>query len=271
VFDARQDRVLNTLDQARLCEPVALAPLPPCVLVLGVATDVGKTTAAAGLIHDLAQRYSCAAVKASGTGWYEDSLLHQQAGAIPALNFTFAGLPTTYYIPQQQFLNCMYRIMNYTAAPERIPEKYIHPDLRHRVLQKPNVIVVEHGGDFVWASIPYYLQDSALMASVRAIILCSESAMSLTGALDELESLGIINSDQLKVFASVPLINIEGFYKRIERHIQSGRIAGVFDINKPVITDEKDKRCDYSAHYDQILSRADLTRQVERAAGLKQS
>jgi hypothetical protein len=269
LYDEREQRVLNTLDQARLDDPdIRLQPLPPTVLMLGVGTDVGKTTAACALINELSADYRCAAIKASGTGGYEDAHFMQRNGAFPSLSFTVAGLPTTYYIPPRQFLNCMYQVFNACADPASLPDRMLHPEVRDRPRQRPEIIVVEHGGDLIWADIPIFLRDPALMAAVRVIVLCSDSAMSLIGAVEELRSLGVENGARVKLFASAPLLNVEGFYRRVERLVHEGLIAGVFDVNKPALVGEKEQRCGYSAHYEAVLSRADLGRAVAEIAEL---
>jgi hypothetical protein len=264
LYDDKQDKVLSTLEllNSPSSDCFSIDALAPTILVLGTATDVGKTTVASELIKEISQKYYCAAIKASGTGWYEDSLLHQKSGAFPILNFTFVGLPTTYYVDQDIYLNAMYKLFDYVANPENIPKKFIQPEMRDRVLQKPDIILVEHGGDLIWANIPTYLQDFKLMTPVKVILICSESALSLKGAIEEIHSMGINNGEYIKIFASVPLINPEGFYQRITKYLKSNLIEGVFDVKKPSLRNKKEKRCYYSSNYDNILSCSELLQQV---------
>jgi hypothetical protein len=265
LYDRRTGSPLSTLDTTAGVGPTALeaGPLPPTVLVLGTGTDVGKTTAACALIRELCRTRTCLAVKASGTGWYEDSLLHARSGAFPVLNFTFAGLPTTYYVPEREYVAAMHRLFALAAQPERIPDWMVPPERRGQARRRADVIVVEHGGDLIWADIPAYLRDPLLMDGVRAVLVASESALALIGALDELDRLGVRNSERRKLYALVPLVNPEGFYRRVEGLLASRRLAGVVDVAKPALAGGKARRCGYSRHYDDILSCADLAYAVE--------
>jgi len=203
------------------------------------------------------------AIKATGTGWYEDSLLHAGSGAFPVLNFTFVGLPTTYNTSEETFLHAMYQLVSYAAAPNKIPQMFIQPGMRLYPIPSPELVMIEHGGDFISAGIPYYLQDSTLMSPVKVLVVCSESALGLVGALEELRRMGIRNETNRKIFATIPLVNPEAFYNRVETLLRLGLIEGILDVNKPTLTGEKERRCSYSAHYDDILSCGDFVRAIE--------
>jgi len=228
--------------------------IPPNILILGTATDVGKTTIAKELIGGLSKKFACGAVKASGTGWYEDSLLHLNAGALPVLNYTFAGLPTTYYVDEKKYVKSMKAIYWLMAHPEKMKREYLPPEERDRNLRRLDVIVTEHGGDLVWANIPSFLKNKELMRSVFCIVVCCESAVGLLGALNELKRVGVRNS-RIMIYASVPLTNPEAFFKRVQTLIGAG-ITGVVDVNKPQNTG--DARKAYSIHYKAILSPDEL-------------
>lgn len=265
LYSENQRKILNTMETFHPNSTVSsLEAMPPGILVLGTATDVGKTTVVCTLLSELSKHHSCAAIKASGSGWYEDSLLHLKSGAFPVLNFTFAGIPTTYYLDEERYLDAMHWLFNLTSDPASIPEKFLPPETRNRALSKPDLMLVEHGGDLIWASVPTFLQDDRLMASMKTIIVCSESALSLIGALDELLRMGIKNSQERQIYASIPLVNPEGFYKRLEEPLQTGVLEGVFDLNKPMLLGEKERRCGYSISYDQILSCTDLAHEITK-------
>lgn len=73
------------------------APRIPVVAVLGTSMNSGKTTTAAHLVRGLAASgLRAAAAKVTGTGAGGDRWLYRDAGATPALDFTLAGLATTY-------------------------------------------------------------------------------------------------------------------------------------------------------------------------------
>lgn len=67
--------------------------------VVGASMNAGKTTAAASLAFGLgAAGYPTAAIKATGTGAFNDYLAFVDAG-VPALDFTDVGMATTYRMP----------------------------------------------------------------------------------------------------------------------------------------------------------------------------
>ncbi len=73
---------------------------PPVVAVVGTAMNAGKTTTAANLIRGLAASgRRVGAAKVTGTGAGGDLWLMSDAGAHPVLDFTHAGLPSTYRVP----------------------------------------------------------------------------------------------------------------------------------------------------------------------------
>jgi hypothetical protein len=73
------------------------APAIPAVVVLGTSMNAGKTTTAAHLVRGLtAAGLRTGAAKATGTGAGGDRWLFADAGASPALDFTVAGLASTY-------------------------------------------------------------------------------------------------------------------------------------------------------------------------------
>jgi len=70
---------------------------PPVVAVVGTSMNAGKTTSAAGLVRGLVQSgLRPAAAKVTGTGAGGDIWLLGDAGASPVLDFTAAGLASTY-------------------------------------------------------------------------------------------------------------------------------------------------------------------------------
>ncbi|MFO1427453.1 MAG: hypothetical protein U1F11_10890 [Steroidobacteraceae bacterium] len=91
-----EGRVLN-LQRYRLPRLPCPAPCPPLIAVVGTAMNAGKTTAAAWLIRGLAAAgLRVGAAKLTGTGASGDTHLMMDAGATPVLDFTDAGLATTY-------------------------------------------------------------------------------------------------------------------------------------------------------------------------------
>ncbi len=84
---------LSTVEQKR----------PYTVAVIGTAMNAGKTTTAAGIVRTLSQQgYKVGAAKVTGTGSGGDRWKMVDAGANRVLDFTDAGIPTTFGIPFQQ-------------------------------------------------------------------------------------------------------------------------------------------------------------------------
>ncbi|MEL6564149.1 MAG: DUF1611 domain-containing protein [Pseudomonadota bacterium] len=93
-----EGRVLTLADDA--LDDVA-GPRPARVIgVLGTGMNAGKTAAAAGLVNGFA-RYGArvAGIKATGTGSFGDVQAYEAAGAAEVLDFTDAGLASTYRQP----------------------------------------------------------------------------------------------------------------------------------------------------------------------------
>lgn len=71
--------------------------------VLGTSMNSGKTTATANLAHGLGRAgYRVAAIKATGTGAFGDYNAYLDAGAHCVLDFTDAGMASTYQQPLQR-------------------------------------------------------------------------------------------------------------------------------------------------------------------------
>ncbi len=85
----------------------ALPPLPmdqrPTVIgVFGASMNAGKTTAAASLAHGLSRAgHATVALKATGTGAFSDFNTYEDAGVV-AMDFTDAGMATTYRMPMER-------------------------------------------------------------------------------------------------------------------------------------------------------------------------
>jgi len=73
------------------------------VLVAGTSMNAGKTMTAAGLVHAFAKAgHRVAGIKSTGTGAGGDLWLMADMGAHVVLDFTDAGLPSTYLAPGPQ-------------------------------------------------------------------------------------------------------------------------------------------------------------------------
>jgi hypothetical protein len=115
IGDARGDR-LNLGDFA--LAPVHPAPAAPTVFaVLGTAMDAGKTETAAHLLRGLKSAgRRTGYIKVTGTGAGGDTWLLHDAGADRVLDFTDAGLPSTYQVPLSRIEKAMEVLIDHMAA-----------------------------------------------------------------------------------------------------------------------------------------------------------
>ena len=264
LYDSSRQTYLNTISISGLdsSDPQPQVEISPVLLVLGTTTDVGKTTVACRLLQELSQKVTCAAIKASGTEWVQDSLLHTNSGAAWGMNFGFVGLPTTYSIDAALYKRAITRLYHYLDDPRLIPQYKRPPADRYEPWPRPDMVLMEHGGDILGASVPVFLDDDYLTEPVRMIIVCSESALAMIGALKEL-SARRIGTRRHRLYAAMPRINPEGFIDRMTPYIESGHLHGIVDINKPNAEPVHGWRCEYANRHHQVLSAGDLVMEME--------
>jgi hypothetical protein len=259
LYDRSRCAYLNTLSISGLlsCEPPPPRAVPPTLLIVGTATDVGKTTLACSLLQEISKTFCAVAIKASGTAWYEDSQLHAKSGAAWTLNFSFAGLPTTYYVDSAIYRRAIYSLYHYVCAPECIPAHKRAPEARNQKMPQTEVLVVEHGGDILGADVPVFFEDSYLVDPVKILIICCESALALLGTLNELQERGI-DSSRTRIYAAMPLINPHAFLERVGPLTERGLLHGVIDIHKPESTPEHGWRREYTSRHSEIMTVKDM-------------
>jgi hypothetical protein len=146
----------------------------PIVLVSGTCMNAGKTTAACEVIRVLSSRgYRLAGAKLAGVATQRDLLNMLDHGAVHALSFSDAGLPSTTHTD-----TCLV-----PAA------KGILAALNER---GPDAIVVEFGdGIMGHYGVDLLLKDPELMGHVRAHILCANDLVAAWGGLLYLGELGL--------------------------------------------------------------------------------
>jgi hypothetical protein len=151
-----------------------LAHSAPIILVSGTCMNAGKTTAACEVIRVLSSRgYRLAAAKLAGVATQRDILNMQDHGAVRALSFSDAGLPSTSHTD-----NCV------VPAAKGILAALNEFD--------PDAIVVEFGdGIMGHYGVDLLLQDAELMGHVGAHILCANDLVAAWGGLRFLDGLGV--------------------------------------------------------------------------------
>lgn len=93
---------------------------PPVVIgVVGSSMNAGKTTAVASLVHGLHRAgWRVAGIKATGTGAYGDFNAYKDAGAQTVLDFTDAGLVSTYLQPLPRLKEVLCNLLSVAAAAQ---------------------------------------------------------------------------------------------------------------------------------------------------------
>jgi hypothetical protein len=108
---------LNLEDFAVPAPAKAVDRAPQVIAVLGTAMDAGKTQTAAYLLRGLrASGRRTGYIKITGTGAGGDTWLLHDAGADRVLDFTDAGLPTTYLTPVARIEQAMEHLLQVMAA-----------------------------------------------------------------------------------------------------------------------------------------------------------
>lgn len=108
---------LNLADFALGPAPVPPAKRPDVLAVLGTAMDAGKTDTAAFLVRGLRAAGHCVGyIKITGTGAGGDTWLLKDAGADRVLDFTDAGLPSTYLAPVDSITDAMQLLVAHMGA-----------------------------------------------------------------------------------------------------------------------------------------------------------
>ncbi|CAM3897091.1 DUF1611 domain-containing protein [Bordetella tumulicola] len=99
----RQGKVFNVADAA--LPPLRAAKSARVYAVIGSSMNAGKTTTAVSLIRGfIAAGYRVGSAKVTGTGAGGDVWRMMDAGARPALDFTSAGVVSTYKVDRDQLL-----------------------------------------------------------------------------------------------------------------------------------------------------------------------
>lgn len=152
----------------------SLGESAPLVLVSGTCMNAGKTTAACEVIRVLTQRgHRLAAAKLAGVATQRDILNMQDHGAVSALLFSDAGLPSTTHTD-----SCIVPAAKGVLAALNASQ--------------PEAIVVEFGdGIMGHYGVDLLLKDHQLMSHVGAHILCANDLVAAWGGLLFLNQIGL--------------------------------------------------------------------------------
>lgn len=164
-------QVLNVADYA-----LPARTIPDDVTVLGVfgaSMNAGKTTAAVSLAHGLARAgFRVAGVKATGTGAFGDFNAFEDAG-VPALDFTDAGMPTTYMMPMPR-IEAGFRTLIGTAAE-----------------RGAQIVVVEIADGVFQAETAAILRGGSIRDRLDAVLFAAPDALGAMGGADVMTRHGL--------------------------------------------------------------------------------
>jgi hypothetical protein len=154
---------VNLLHLART--PIATNLSIPIVCIAGTSAEAGKTTLASKVIsiltHVQKRRVGC--IKATGTGGLPDCDAYRNMGAEIVLDQVDAGLPTTYTDPSrvQEFLPRSFLLCEDAGV---------------------DVVVVELGGDIIWANNTTLLSMPIFRDALHRLFLLCNDTMAAIGA-----------------------------------------------------------------------------------------
>lgn len=107
---------INLRDQALPPLSAVAAQMPTAIAVVGTGMDSGKTQTCAYLVRGLiAAGLHVGYAKVTGTGAGGDTWLLKDAGARPVLDFTDAGMATTYLASHEQVESALVTLMAHLA------------------------------------------------------------------------------------------------------------------------------------------------------------
>ena len=151
------------------------AQIPEGVTVLGVfgaSMNSGKTTAAVSLAHGLSRAgYHVAGAKVTGTGSFGDFNAFEDAG-IPALDFTDAGMASTYRMPDRRIEQGFETLVG-TAA-----------------VRGAEVVVVEVADGVFQKETAALLAGSALSDRLDGLLFAAPDALSVVGGIEVMQRYG---------------------------------------------------------------------------------
>ena len=164
----------EVINIARYALPAAAIPDRVTVIgVFGASMNAGKTTAAVSLAHGLLRAgYRVAGVKATGTGAFGDFNAFEDAG-VPALDFTDAGMPTTYRMPLDRVTAGFETLVGTAAA------------------RGAEIVVVEIADGVFQGETAAILQGSTLRDRLDGILFAAPDARSSMGGVTVLGKLGL--------------------------------------------------------------------------------
>jgi hypothetical protein len=164
---------INIKDWAIIKPVINHHPRPYTVAVIGSSMNAGKTTTAAGIIHTLKSRgLQIAATKVTGTGAGGDRWKMVDAGADHVLDFTDAGVVSTFRISKQLLESTFSCLMDNLS------------------LTQPDVIVVEVADGLYQNETAELLASNLFKSSVDTLVFAAGDALGAKAGADMLRHQG---------------------------------------------------------------------------------
>ncbi|MBS0485356.1 MAG: DUF1611 domain-containing protein [Proteobacteria bacterium] len=202
--------VLGDLNNKRMnLSDFALSPLneiktrlPTAIAVVGTGMDSGKTQSCAFLVRGLISAgLRVAYAKITGTGAGGDTWLLTDAGAYPVLDFTDAGMATTYMITIEQLELLLMTLMGHIAN------------------ENVDAMVLEIADGVMQQETAALLKSPVFASLVAGIVMASQDSMGASAGIHF-----------LKHYAKPPVLAISGIISAAPLQVREAEIA----LNLPV-------------------------------------
>ncbi len=202
--------VLGDLNNKRMnLSGFALSPLneiktrlPTAIAVVGTGMDSGKTQSCAFLVRGLISAgLRVAYAKITGTGAGGDTWLLTDAGAYPVLDFTDAGMATTYMITIEQLELLLMTLMGHIAN------------------ENVDAMVLEIADGVMQQETAALLKSPVFASLVAGIVMASQDSMGASAGIHF-----------LKHYAKPPVLAISGIISAAPLQVREAEIA----LNLPV-------------------------------------
>ncbi|HVC60896.1 MAG TPA: hypothetical protein VND19_11110 [Acetobacteraceae bacterium] len=147
----------------------------PVFLVVGTASEVGKTTAAVNILRALRNsgRHRVVALKATGTSSLTELHSYQDFGAAPCFDCVDFGLPTTYPSDRPDIGGIFEAMLDSCLSAAA------------------DAVVVECGGDILGANVPAFLRSLVRRRPDAKLILVASDSLAALGAKSVLGEMGL--------------------------------------------------------------------------------
>jgi len=148
--------------------------LPPIIAAIGTSMNAGKTSCAKQIVHGLRKRgLKVGATKITGTGAGGDRWVLSDAGADIVLDFTDAGVPSTFGLNNQEIIET-FKILTGHLADQQV-----------------DVIVLEVADGLLHGETADLLQSPEFRSACDGIVFAAGDAMGSAGGVKTLRDWGL--------------------------------------------------------------------------------